>query len=123
MIKLFFWFLVCFIARAAMLLFSPLLLFYSAMRYSSFKESTAHYKDLAIAIDQLGNVVAKYLFNDLLIKPESNAKFGNPDETISSVIGKNKLVTYLTKWGIAFDKFLNLFEKNHSIKAIEKDEK
>ena len=44
---------------------------------------------IAIAIDQLGNVVMQDLFDDLMIKKEGH-KFGNEDETISSVLGKNK---------------------------------
>ncbi len=110
------------IAELLKAIFAPFLLLYSLFRYKSFKELNDHYRDIAIAKDQLGNVLGKYLFNDTLIKKESKARFGLPDETISSVIGKNKLVTYLTKPGIVLDKFLNLFDRGHSIKAIEKDE-
>lgn len=76
---------------------------------------------IAIAIDQLGNVVMQDLFNDIIIKRPGH-KFGNEDETISSVLGKNRLSNTLTKTGKILDGILNLLEKNHSVKSIEKDE-
>lgn len=75
--------------------------------------------DLAIATDQYGNGLSKYLFNILLIKKTSTHKFGNIDETISSVIGKNKVAGTLTWLGEFVDKILDLLEKDHSIKAID----
>lgn len=90
---------------------------------------------IAVSIDQLGNTVMSELFNAVLIKNSiqertgilesihvSAHKFGNPDETISSVIGKNKKNGTLTISGKALDYILNIFEKDHSIKSIEKDE-
>ena len=75
----------------------------------------------ALSIDQLGNVVCKELFNDILITP-SGIPFGNPDETISSVLGKNKLNSSLTWLGKSLDWILNKLDPNHSIKSIEADE-
>tara|TARA_B110000967_G_scaffold209539_1_gene266150 strand:+ start:1476 stop:1862 length:387 start_codon:yes stop_codon:yes gene_type:complete len=75
----------------------------------------------AISIDQLGNVVCKELFNDVLILHKGTL-FGNPDETISSVLGKNKVKNTLTKTGKALDWILNKLDPNHSIKSIEEDE-
>ena len=71
---------------------------------------------IALGIDQLGNVVCAKLFNIVLIRGH---KFGNPDETISSVIGKNKLSGTLTTAGKLLDKLLDAIDRNHSIKAIE----
>ena len=76
---------------------------------------------IALGIDQLGNVVCARLFNFFLIDIEGH-QFGNEDETISGVIGKNKRTNTLTLFGIALDMFLELIDKNHSIKAIEDDE-
>ena len=73
---------------------------------------------IAVSIDQLGNVIMQELFDDLLIKPYGY-KFGNEDETISSVIGKNKLMNTLTRAGKLLDWILNIFEKDHSVKNIE----
>ena len=78
--------------------------------------------DLAIATDQYGNGLSKYLFNMLLIKKISVHKFGNIDETISSVIGKNKVAGTLTKLGIAVDILLDYLDPNHSIDAIDNTE-
>lgn len=74
--------------------------------------------NICIGLDQLGNVVCATMFNLTLIKAGSS-KFGNPDETISSVIGKAKLSNRLTFVGKALDWFLNLLDNNHSIKSIE----
>ena len=90
-----------------------------------FKNGTIEVADWfyawAISIDQLGNVVCKELFNDALITP-AGVEFGNPDETISSVLGKNKLKSTLTKTGKALDWLLNKLDPNHSINSIEADE-
>jgi hypothetical protein len=77
---------------------------------------------IAMGIDQLGNVVCGQLFNLILVKKTSIHKFGNEDETISSVIGKNKQSITLTFTGQLLDKLLDIIDKNHSIKAIEEDE-
>lgn len=79
--------------------------------------------NIAVGIDQLGNIVCAQLFNITLIYPSSIHKFGNIDETISSVIGKNKRANTLTMVGRLLDKLLDAIDKNHSIDAIEEDEK
>jgi len=93
--------------------------FVFAMFYSGRRK---YFYNIARAIDQLGNVVCGRLFNSTLIKYYSIYKFGNEDETISSVIGKNKLANSLTFIGRLLYYFLELIDKNHSIKAIENDE-
>lgn len=75
-------------------------------------------RDLALANDRYGNVLCSYIFNHLLIT-EDGYKFGNGKETISSVIGKNKLKNKLTKLGKLIDNILNLLQKNHSINSID----
>lgn len=74
--------------------------------------------NICIGLDQLGNVVCATLFNWALIKKDSPS-FGNPDETISSVIGKNKVKNNLTILGKLLDLFLDLLDKNHTINSIE----
>jgi len=69
-------------------------------------------KTFAIGIDQFGNVACADLFNDTLIKKNGH-KFGNPDETISKVLGINKRLRSLTKTGLAVANFLNKIDKNH----------
>jgi len=78
--------------------------------------------DLAISIDQYGNGLCQHLFNQVLIKKTSVNKFGNIDETISSVLGKNKLAGTLTRLGKAVDKVLDILDPDHSIKAIDHTE-
>ena len=75
---------------------------------------------IAFGIDQLGNVVCARLFNFFLIDADGY-QFGNEDETISSVIGKNKQANTLTLFGIALDILLEIIDKNHSEEAIEED--
>jgi hypothetical protein len=74
---------------------------------------------IALGIDQLGNVVCARLFNFFLIDITGH-QFGDEDETISSVIGKNKQTNTLTMFGILLDSLLEKIDKNHSIDAIEK---
>jgi hypothetical protein len=78
--------------------------------------------NIALSIDQLGNVVCARLFNFFLIDIDGH-KFGNEDETISGVIGKNKRKNTLTVTGRLLDALLDAIDKNHSIDAIEEDEK
>ncbi len=59
-----------------------------------------YFLKMAISIDQLGNVVLQDLFNDLLITTKSQHSFGDEDETISSVLGKNKATHSPCTWGI-----------------------
>lgn len=78
-------------------------------------------RTVAVSIDQLGNVVCKDLFDLTLIKKEGYL-FGNPDETISGVLGKNQLKNTLSGVGKILNKILNSIEEDHSIKSIEVEE-
>jgi hypothetical protein len=82
-------------------------------------------QDLATAIDQYGNGLCRYLFNQLFIKKTGLVipyKFGNIDETISSCIGKNRVLHTLTWAGKALDFMLEVLDPNHSINAIDSSE-
>ena len=76
---------------------------------------------IALGIDQLGNVVCARLFNLFLITKEGY-QFGNEDETISSVLGKNKKQNTLRFLGKLLDLILDQIDTDHSIKSIEEDE-
>lgn len=76
---------------------------------------------MAYSKDQHGNVMARDLFNYALIK-DNSLSFGDPDETISSVLGKNKIKDNLTSVGKRLDYILNRLDNNHSINSIEHDE-
>lgn len=73
---------------------------------------------IAISVDQLGNVIMQHLLNVLWVK-KGGYQFGNRDETISSVLGKNKKNGNLTRLGIAIDKILDFIDPNHSLDSID----
>jgi len=76
---------------------------------------------IAVSIDQLANVVCAKLFNIILIT-NIGYKFGKEDETISSVLGKNKKQGTLRFLGKLLDLILDQIDKDHSVKSIETDE-
>ncbi len=73
---------------------------------------------LAIAIDQMGNVIMMELFNDIMIT-KNGYQFGKEDETISSVLGKNQLKGTLKGSGKLLNRLLNKLDPNHSVNSIE----
>lgn len=92
------------------------------MLYSLLKISIGYlnaiFKTFAIGIDQFGNVACSDLFNDTLIK-KTGHRFGNPDETISKVLGINKASGTLTKTGRLLADFLNFIDPNHVENAAQ----
>lgn len=75
--------------------------------------------NIAVGIDQLGNVYCVDVFNWLWLRKHSTNRFGNPDETISSVLGKNKRTDTLSLCGKALARLLNAIEPNHVEDSIE----
>jgi len=74
----------------------------------------------AIGLDQIGNATCYIFLNSVFIKDDTIHPFGDIDETISSVIGKNKLKNNLTITGVFLDKILDLtLGEEHSINSIE----
>lgn len=73
---------------------------------------------IAISVDQLGNVIMQHLLNLLWIK-KGGYQFGNRDETISSVLGKNKQNNTLTVFGKSIDKILDFIDADHSLNSID----
>jgi hypothetical protein len=87
--------------------------------FSLTKKSAAEYIfNFLLAIDQAGNATCSVLFNLIWIKKEGY-RFGNPDETISSVLGKNKITDTLTWFGNFVAGLLNAIQKNHVENSIE----
>jgi hypothetical protein len=72
----------------------------------SVKRLGAYFKTIAIAVDQLGNVVLSNLLNDVLI---------------SKVLGINKANNTLLKTGKIISSILNRIDKNHVEKASKSD--
>jgi hypothetical protein len=78
-------------------------------------------KSSAVAVDQVGNVFMQEIFNDLLIK-KGGHKFGNEDETVSSVLGKNKKSCTLTAMGKGISWFLDKIDPNHVEDAADQNQ-
>jgi hypothetical protein len=79
-----------------------------------------YWKSIALSIDQLGNVICQHLFNLTLIKKDGY-KFGDMDQTISYVLGRNWVDGTLTQTGALLSRILNRLDKDHLDKAIEKE--
>jgi 8-oxo-dGTP diphosphatase len=95
----------------------PLGWFYSLITFRLRWGRLSEYsKQIAISIDQMGNVVLANLLNDLMIK-RWGYKFGDPDDTISAVLGKNKAIDSLKIAGKILSSILNKIEPNHVEKA------
>jgi hypothetical protein len=110
----------------ALLIFSivfPFGILYQFISIFKKRNKSIYFSDyffkIAQCIDQLGNVTYRELFNDVLITPASKNAFGDNQETISSVIGKNLEDNTLSKTGIWLNKILNLIQPNHSVISIE----
>lgn len=94
------------------------LIVYSMLKVRSFREAGNYFFLLAQSIDQLGNALGQYLFNDMFIK-ENGHKFGDIDQTISCVIGINYMNGTLTRSGMVFRSFLDfVFGKGHCQNSI-----
>jgi hypothetical protein len=77
-----------------------------------------YFWNILISIDQLANTVLGVVLN-LFLPKDAKDKFGNPDETLSSVFGKN-IKEGKCKWCYYICKILHIFDKNHCKKSIEK---
>ena len=88
-------FLLFCIAIVLLIFTTPIGFFYALLRQlflGKLKSLSVYFLEVAISIDNTGNVMMQYLLNDLLLtKRQETYYFGNKKETISSVIGKNSL--------------------------------
>jgi hypothetical protein len=71
----------------------------------------------AIDIDKFGNHNFRTLFN-VILRKRNGYVFGFPDETISSVLGKNQAKGTLSWVGISVAFILDSLDKNHCKKSI-----
>ena len=85
----------------------------------SFKKMDNEFLLKAIMNDKLSNRLDSALLTKLFITDKSKHKFGNPNETISSVLGKNFLAGTLTEQGYDLCELLNDLQPNHVIKSID----
>lgn len=77
-----------------------------------------YFINIAKAIDHFGNVLCQYLFNLIFIN-KNGYKFGNIDETLSSVLGKNYRDKTLTKLGLLICNILDKIDPNHVTNSID----
>jgi 8-oxo-dGTP diphosphatase len=117
--KLFINLLLFFTAIALAVVFTPFGVLFAVFSFKHFIKTLSNMMFVgAKSIDQFGNAFCFLFLNAVFIKNDSIHPFGDEDETISSVLGRNKLINNLTKTGILLDKILNFFDKNHSVDAI-----
>ena len=82
------------------------------------------FRQLAIFLDILGNVIAGRLFFFMFTNKENQAVityFGLSGWTISASIGHLEYYNRLNKFGLKFSKFLSvaLYEKDHCLKSYK----
>lgn len=92
---------------------------YKRQFFRSFKVLDAKFFKLATSIDRYGNICCAELLNATLIK-NSIYLFGNGQETISSVLGRNLEDGKLTTTGYYLHKLLCWLHKDHCTKSIGK---
>jgi hypothetical protein len=76
------------------------------------------FRNIALGIDILGNVVCADMLNGLFIK-HGGYGFGDQGETISSALGKNQLRDTLTVAGKVLAGILDWLDEDHCINAID----
>ena len=98
-------------------LITPIFVFVQSGADEAFNKIGSYFKGIAIVIDQTGNIVLEYAFNTWLIKV-SGYQFGNSQETISSVLGKNLVAGTLSMTGLWLANLLDSIQSNHCINSI-----
>jgi hypothetical protein len=115
------------LAKIIYIVILPIAIIHSIIKFIISKEYikilfffTNFFKSHALGINQTSNRAFNVFFNDIMIKDDSIHSFGDIDETLSSVLGKNKLKNNLTIFGSILDFILNIFDENHTIDSIDK---
>lgn len=86
---------------------------------SKAKSLNVYFIEVALVLDEVGNVTMQHLLNDILLMNDVQTYyFGNKNETISSVIGKNSITNTLSPLGRTLNSFLNFLDKDHSLNSI-----
>jgi len=90
---------------------------YFVVLFTSKDHAKGYFRSTAINIDKFGNREFRTLWNKTLRK-ENGYKFGNPEETISSALGKNERDGTLSRTGKALTWLLNKLDRDHGLKSI-----
>jgi 8-oxo-dGTP pyrophosphatase MutT (NUDIX family) len=113
---------VLFVVSVLLFLFTGPIGFLYGLFYTGIKSGLSgvgrYLLQIAISLDQLGNVLMQHLLNFLWIK-KSGYPFGNRDETISSALGRNKQEKSLTPFGEGIDRLLDVLDPNHTLNSID----
>lgn len=80
-------------------------------------KAKGYFRSSAVNLDKFGNREFRSIFNATLRKP-NGYEFGNFDETISSVLGKNQRDDTLTRTGKVLAWILDTIDKDHCRKSI-----
>ena len=97
----------------AYVLYLPL----SIVNWLFVKNKSGYFKSSAVNLDKFGNREFRTLFNKTLISDKGH-RFGDINETISSVLGKNQLTGTLTKCGLILVWILDKIENDHALKSV-----
>ncbi len=111
------------IAFILLIILLPVVIIYMLLKYlltGKKRMITVWACRTARSIDVFANVEASELFNDILIK-SGGYKFGNKQETISSVLGKNQMTNTLTRIGTGLRIILDCIEPGHCLISINDD--
>jgi len=116
-------FIILSIAIILLYLFLPVVVIFYMIKYlltGNKRELKVWFFRSAREIDVFANVVGADLFNAIFIT-DGGYKFGNPKETISSVLGKNQRDKTLSLAGDLLRWILDLIDDNHCLNSINDD--
>ena len=116
-------FVVLSIAIILLYLFLPIVVIFYIIKYlltGNKRELKVWFYRSAREIDVFANVVGSDLFNTIFIV-DQGYKFGNPKETISSVLGKNQRDKTLSLAGDGLRRILDLIDENHCLNSINSE--
>ena len=86
-----------------------------------YDSTQSYFYQMAFALDKFGNVLIAPMFNTIMLKTAPQfLLFGNPDETISSCLGRNARYNNLSRMGRTLCCLLDLIDKDHCEKAAIK---
>ena len=102
----------------AWLLIPPLTVWNLIVVNKKYGNTKGYFRSTALSIDIWGNREFRTLWNSRLII-EGGYQFGREGETISSALGKNKLMGTLTKEGNKLANLLDKIDTNHCIKSMK----
>lgn len=104
--------LLAFISCILAAILIPFAIIYECVTLIRFSSISDYFLNIAIAIDELGNVACQSLFNDTLRK-KGGYKFGTIGETISGCLGVNEYFGTLTFLGKCVVGMLERIQPNH----------